>query len=352
VPGARELAALPSGNLVAGTAGSDVLLIAGAETANASVRVLAHLPDAPAAGVAYARRLHELFVGTQNGVYAARYVDGKNRLEGDPVLIARVRTGDPPPGSDGDVHRTTSVAFDDAGDTLYVAVGSSCNACTEIDSTRASVFAMKPDGKDVRKIGKRIRNAIALTVDPRTHALWAGDAGQDSLPSGHPYEFVDNVSSHHGVADYGWPQCEENHQSYGSGARCGEAVEPQVELPAYSTIIGAAFYPLDPRGKYAFPQRYRGGLFVSAHGSWHRSVFGGYAAEPQVAFVPMKDGVPATAVNWSDPHAQWTTFVGGFQSGLSRSGRPTGIAVGPQGSLFVADDAAGAIYRIRPKDTR
>lgn len=349
MPGARELAALPNGDLIAGSRGSDVFLIRGAESDSAHVQVLAHLPDAQASGVTYSVRRHELFVGTENAVYAARYTAGADRLEGGPVRIARVRSGGIPAGSDGDVHRTTSVAFDDAHDALYVSVGSSCNACAEIDGTRASIFAMHPDGGGAHKIAKRIRNAIALTIDPQTHALWAGDAGQDNIPFGHPYEFVDNVTSHAGIADYGWPECEENRHAYVSGASCGGTVVPLVELPAYSTIVGATFYPSDLRGRFAFPHAYSGGLFVAAHGSWHRTTAGAYAAEPLVAFVPMKNGSPATPANWSDPHAQWNPFVTGFQSGLARRGRPTGLAVAPDGSLFVADDAADAIYRVRPR---
>lgn len=311
--------------------------------------MLVHLPDTLASGVAYSTRRHELFVGTENGVYTASYAPGSDRLASDPVRIARVRTGGIPAGSDGDVHSTTSVAFDDAGDTLYVSVGSSCNACTEIDATRASIFATRPDGTGMRKIATRIRNAIALTIDPQTHALWAGNAGQDDLPFGHPYELVDNVTSHRSVADYGWPECEENHHAYVTGASCGDTVVPQIELPAYATIVGATFYPSQPRGQFAFPQTYRGGLFVTVHGSWHRTAEGAYATEPMVAFVSMKDGKPAKPVNWDDPHAQWSGFVTGFQQMLTRRGRPTGIAVGAEGSLFVADDAAGAIYRVRPQ---
>lgn len=349
MPGARELAALPNGDLVAGTRGSDVILVRGAQTDSARTTTLVRLPDSRASGIAYSTRRHELFFGTENGIYAARFVPGQDRLQSDPVRIARVRTGGIPAGSDGDVHRTTSVAFDDAGDVLYASVGSSCNACAEIDDTRASIFAMRPDGSGMRKIAKRIRNAVALTIDPETHALWAGNAGQDDLPFGHPYELIDNVSAHRAVADYGWPQCEENQHAYVDGASCGSTVAPAIELPAYATIIGLAFYPSDQRGEFAFPPTYRGGLFVSAHGSWHRTAIGTYAVEPMVTFVPMHGESPATPADWNDPHVQWSAFVTGFQSMLSRNGRPTGISVAPDGSLFVADDMAGAIYRVRPQ---
>jgi glucose/arabinose dehydrogenase len=63
----------------------------------------------------------------------------------------------------------------------------------------------------------------------------------------------------------------------------------------------------------------------------------------------MDGDLPVKPVNWQNPNAQWTDFVSGFQTGCqTRVGRPTGIAVGSKGSLFVADDAAGKIYRIRP----
>lgn len=215
-------------------------------------------------------------------------------------------------------------------------------------------FQMSPTGTNVVKRATRIRNAIALTTDPQSGALWAGDAGQDDLPFGHPYEFLDEVTSHPGLADYGWPACEEHRVPYVAGADCSKTVAPLVELPAYSTVIGATLYPAQPHGPFAFPAQYRGALFAAVHGSWHRTPNGTtYAAAPQVVSVAMRDGRPAVAVDWHDPHAQWRTFVGGFQSGeRERTGRPTGIAVGPQGSLFVADDSAGTIYRIRPTAAR
>lgn len=353
VPKAREMAALPNGDLIVGTLGSDVLLVPGAEERPRNPRIFASFDDTRAAGVAYAAPLKEIFVATMHHVWAIPY-EGES-VAGKPRAIADVRTGPVAPGTHGDVHTTTSVAYSDG--LLYVAAGSSCNAtmdggrkpCVETDPTRAAVSVMKPDGSEVTQRAHRIRNAIALAVDPRSGAVWIGDAGQDDLPSGHPYEFLDDLSAHPGDADYGWPECEENHRAYVSGARCAKTIEPLVELPAYSTIIGAAFYPERQRGKYAFPAEYRGGLFVAVHGSWHTGADGCNAAPPRVVFVPMKRGRPARPVDWANPATQWRDFVTGFQSGCTaRIGRPTGVTVGSQGSLFVADDAAGVIYRVRP----
>jgi glucose/arabinose dehydrogenase len=349
VPGVRELAALPNGDLVAGTRSTDVVLIRHAEDASPSdPEVLAHLPETPAAGIAYSPSHRELYAASEYALYAIAYAPGAASASA-PREIARVRTGPVAPDSDGDVHITTSVAVDDADNELYAGVGSSCNVCTEADSTRASIFAMHPDGSGMHKIATRIRNAIALAIDPQTHVLWAGDAGQDDLPFGHPYEFLDAVTLHRAVADYGWPDCEENHHPYASGASCSSTVQPLVEVPAYSTFIGATFYPKNQTGPFAFARRYRGGIFAALHGSWHRTTDGSFAAQPQVVFVPLIGDRPTRPVDWSDPTKQWSTFVGGFQSaGTQRVGRPTGIAVGAKGSLFVADDQAGAVYRIRP----
>ncbi len=126
---------------------------------------------------------------------------------------------------------------------------------------------------------------------------------------------------------------------------------PRIVFPAYETPIGAVFYRPREHGSYAFPKRFSGGLFVTLHGSWHGPAQGlsGYMP-PLVVFVPMRADSPDRAVDWNDPSRQWIPFLGGFQDGgsNSRAGRPTGIAVGPQGDLFVADGQSGAIYRIRP----
>ncbi|MDB5028244.1 MAG: L-sorbosone dehydrogenase [Candidatus Eremiobacteraeota bacterium] len=236
-----------------------------------------------------------------------------------------------------------------SGSALYVAAGSSCDACVETDPTRAAVQRMGTDGGGMTVQAKRWRNALALATDPATGAVWAGGAGQDGLAQGHPFEYLDPVSTRAAAADYGWPDCEENRVAYKPGANCANVVVPALAFPAYSTIIGAAFYPAAQGGAYAFPAAWRG-LFVSMHGSWHAA--GGVpVAPPHVAFVPFTGASPARAVNWNDPTTQWDDFFTGFQNGASRVGRATGVAVGAQGSLFVADDDAGAIYRIRPAGT-
>ena len=353
VNGARELAALPNGDLIVGTRGKSVYIVADAEERARSPLVFASFDDDDATGVAFAAPRSEIIVASEHHVYAIAYHRGESRAT-SLRRIADVRTGPVAPGTDGDVHVTTSAIY--VGAMLYVAAGSSCNAtmdggrnpCAEADPTRAAVSLVLANGT-LRQRARRVRNAIALAVNPQTGSLWIGGAGQDDLPFGHPYEFLDDLSARSGDADYGWPQCEENHHAYAAGADCSHTVVPLVELPAYSTIIGAAFYPGRQRGPFAFPPAYRNGLFATAHGSWHTDARGCFAAPPRVVFIAMRGDRPVKPVDWKNPTRQWTDFVTGFQPACrTRIGRPTGIAVGAKGSLFVADDESGAIYRIRP----
>ena len=340
VAGARELAFSPNGDLFVGTNGSSVYIVANAEGQAATPRVFTTVGDSLAAGVALSLESCALYVGSTFGVFRIPYTVGDQTAQSPPVKISNVRAGG------GGDHDTTSLAI--IGNTLYASVGSSCNACTESDPTRATIQQMNLDGTTMEPKAIHIRNAIALAVNPATGTLWAGDAGQDDLPQGHPYEFFDGVTLHPGVVDYGWPACEENRVAYTPGTNCTNVAVPLVEFPAYETIIGAAFYDPGAGAAYAFPQQYRGGAFVAMHGSWH-TVNGVPVAPPRVAFVPIASDVPKTAVNWSSPTTQWSDFISGFQrADGSRVGRPTGVAVGPQGDLFIADDQSGAIYRVRP----
>ena len=348
IASAREIVALPNGDLLVATYGTDVVLVPNAEgTGSAGAPVtFATINESPVQGVTFDPSSCTVYVASHSAIYAMAYVDAQtSATPGNP--IAHVRTGAIAPNSDGDVHVSSSVAL--AGGTLYAGVGSSCNACTEVDPTRATVQAMHPDGSSMTTRATRFRNAIALTTNPATGTLWAGGAGQDAIAAGHPYEFFDAVTLHAGTADYGWPDCEENHIAYKAGADCSGQAVPLIEFPAYSTLIGATFYPPSQNGSHAFPASYRGGLFITAHGSWHKNG-SAYFSPPRVAFVAMNGDAPKVAVDWNDPTKQWTDFIGGYQlaDGVKRIGRPTGIAVGAQGSLFVADDQNGAVYRIRP----
>lgn len=88
-----------------------------------------------------------------------------------------------------------------------------------------------------------------------------------------------------------------------------------------------------------FPGRYRGGAFIAFHGSWNRAPFPqqGY----NVVFVPFAGG---------NPTGTFEVFADGFAGAFVNPGqaahRPAGLAVGPDGALYIADDAHGRIWRV------
>lgn len=337
VGGARELSVAANGDLFVGTHGTGIFVVPAAEDDRGfrSAQKFAGINDAPVAGVTIANAT--MYAGSQFGIWRIPYKVGDHSARGAPVKIARVRTS----GLSSD-HVTTSVAYSNG--VLYASVGSSCNVCDpELDATRATVQQIPTSTGKMSPKAVRIRNAIALTANPNTAAIWAGVAGQDELQHGHPYEIFDPVTLHSGVADYGWPYCYENRRPAKPGHSCAGTVVPRVVFPAYETPIGAAVYSAHPTGKHSFPRKYWAGAFVTLHGSWHQP-----PVPPRVAFVALRRDTPAKAVNWTDPNVQWSEFVGGYQNiSGTRTGRPTGVAIGPQGDLFVADDDNGNIYRIR-----
>jgi len=81
-----------------------------------------------------------------------------------------------------------------------------------------------------------------------------------------------------------------------------------------------------------FPEEYRGGIFIAEHGSWNRSKKIGY----RVSFVRLQNGRVA----------EYRPFAQGWLQGERAWGRPADVEVGPDGALYVADDAADVVYRI------
>ena len=111
---------------------------------------------------------------------------------------------------------------------------------------------------------------------------------------------------------------------------------PLVTFGAHWAPNGVVFYAGN-----LFPARYRGGAFLAFHGSWNRAPGpqGGY----NVVFVPFSGGNPAGPY---EPFADG--FAGTIEDNNPRNPdyRPVGLAVGPDGSLFIADSQKGRIWRV------
>jgi glucose/arabinose dehydrogenase len=144
-------------------------------------------------------------------------------------------------------------------------------------------------------------------------------------------------------AFYGWPYAYvgQNPQP-GFADRARDKVKaslvPDLLFEAHSSAMDLVFYD-----GQQFPAQYRGGAFVALKGSWNRSEPTGY----KVVFVPFQDG---------RPQGSYENFAVGFWvSGIQRAevwGRPAALAVAKDGSLLIADDTGGTIWRVAHTGTK
>ena len=235
------------------------------------------------------------------------------------------------PGLPTGGHWTREIEFGPDGQ-LYVSVGSSCNLCEEGDARRAAVVRYAPDGSGEEIVGAGLRNTVGLAFHPETGALWASQNERDRLGDDVPAEELNILTLGGAVEHFGWPYCYENrvpNPEYADAQRCVNTVTPALEMQAHSAPLGMVFYDGDQ-----FPAEYRGDLFLAFHGSWNRSEPTGY----KVVRVRVQNGQP---VSYEDFAAGWLTAGGAVL------GRPVAVEVGPDGSLYVSDDGAGRIWRVR-----
>ncbi len=281
-------------------------------------------------------------------------------------------------------HADKTFALDDKG-TLYVNVGAPSNSCQEKDRQEGSlgqspcpilekyagvwVFdgnKLHQDAASGRRFATGMRNAVALEWSASHKGLYSAIHGRDSLDTLFPAMFTaeDNATrtaeEFHQIkdgGDYGWPytywDTKFNQRivapEYGgdgkktateSSAYKGRFPDPLVAFPAHWAPNDLVFYS----GKN-FPAKYQDGAFIAFHGSWNR------APEPQagykVVFQPMKNGKATGA---------YEVFADGFAGAPLKDNnprnatyRPMGLAVGPDGSLYIADSQKGRIWRITHK---
>jgi glucose/arabinose dehydrogenase len=192
------------------------------------------------------------------------------------------------------------------------------------------------DGGGREVFAKGSRNSVGMDFNPKDGTLWWTDNQVDGLGDDVPPGEL-NRSTKAGE-HFGFPYWNGKYKVAGSPAAPDlkdmpepkGAIFPQVEFPAHQAQLGMAFYTGNK-----FPAKYRGGMFVAAHGSWNRTKPSG----AEIQFVP---------VNADGSAGKMEVFASGFldpETGLYR-GRPVDVAVMKDGSILVSDDFAGAIYRI------
>ncbi|MBI3208125.1 MAG: PQQ-dependent sugar dehydrogenase [Candidatus Solibacter usitatus] len=236
----------------------------------------------------------------------------------------------------GGQHSTRTIAIGSDG-SIYASVGSSCNFCAEADSRRASVLRFNADGSGQTTFGKGLRNSVGLAWHPRTGELWSVDNGGDELGENEPPDEVNIVKE---GADYGWPDCigKQRPNRWGPQAkpeRCDQTAAPEFEMQAHSAPLGIGFYTGG-----MLPVAAKNDALVALHGSWNRPQPVGY----KVVRLRAATGAVTAAED----------FLWGFLDTASRttSGRPVHAITGPDGAVYVSDDATGNIYRVEYKGPR
>ena len=302
----------------------------------------------------------------------------------DKILRYALATGDiAPPGKPEIVVQGLPLTGDhpmhpfgiDSSGGLYVDLGSATNACqiknrialspghrpcTEL-RTRGGIWRY-----DAKRTGQHfspreryvtgLRNGEGIAVDSSGQGIFATQHGRDQLAENWPKLYTPVQGQNFPAeellrlergADYGWPECYYDSAQTklvlapeygGDGGKavgpCATKQGPVAHFPAHWAPNDLLFYH---GGK--FPSRYQGGAFIPFHGSWNRAPGpqGGY----NVVFVPFAGGKPS---------GNYEIFADGFAGAIEDPGqaahRPSGVAAGPDGALYISDDLHGRIWRV------
>ena len=326
-----------------------------------------------------AMRIHNgyLYFASELVIYRIKLTPGKLVPEGKMEVVL---TDDHPHGSHW--HITKPVSFDDTGN-MYVPFGTPSNSCQDLDNKPAGIPGVpgrdpcpeleqhggiwKFDANKIgltQKDGKRfatgIRSVLAMDWNPDDKNLYVVMHGRDDLHLLWPEKFSpwqsallpsEEFQRVKEGDDFGWPYCYYDQiqkkkvlaPEYGGDGkiigRCKDCRDPVLGFPGHWAPNDLLFY----RGNQ-FPAHYKSGAFIAFHGSTNRGPYpqSGYF----VCFVPFKNGQPA---------GDWEVFADGFAgtdtivNTSDAQFRPMGLAVGPDGSLYVTDSRKGKIWRIMYK---
>lgn len=237
----------------------------------------------------------------------------------------RIVTGLP----DGGNHWKKSLRFGQDG-LMYVTFGSSCNVCIEKDKRRATMMRYRPDGSGEEIFASGLRNSEGFDWSPRDGALYATDNGRDLLGDDFPPCELNRIEQD---GFYGWPFANGNRipdPDYGTthADEIARSLSPAHEFRAHNAPLGMTFL------RHQTSTVYRHAALVALHGSWNRS---------------KKDGYKVVSLHWQDDGSILERdFMTGFLVEDSALGRPAEIVEGNEGTIYISDDLAGAIYQIKP----
>ncbi|MDE3106135.1 MAG: sorbosone dehydrogenase family protein [Acidobacteriota bacterium] len=321
-----------------------------ADSAAGQVRVLRGVkPDGKAATVAtYAMGLDHpfgiafyplgpdpkwVYVANTTSVVRFPYRNGDLKAAGDAQVVVETLPGYAQLRGGG--HWTRDLAFSQDGKRMFVSVGSASN----VDDTdnnpaefhRADVLQFTPEGTFVKVFASGIRNCVGEAINPVTGQLWCSTNERDQLGNNLVPDYITHVQED---GFYGWPwfymggHQDPRHMGKHPELKA-KVITPDVILQPHFASLEMVFYTGSQ-----FPHEYAGDAFAAEHGSWNRARRAGY----EVIRVPMHDG-KATG--------EYEDFLTGFVTADGQVwGRPVGVAVGNDGSLFVTDDGSRTVWHV------
>lgn len=241
------------------------------------------------------------------------------------------------PGGTGHFTRTLLFLPEPRDNQLLISVGSSCNVCSEGDWRRAKILIVPAEGGTPGVFASGLRNAVFMAVHPKTKQVWVTEMGRDLLGDNIPPDEINIIEQDR---NYGWPFCfgknvhDEDFDPQGTHVCREPATAPShIDIPAHSAPLGLAFFPGE-----GWPKEFRNDLLVSYHGSWNRSAPTGY----KIVRIRLDSEGRRRGVR---------DFITGWLTGDGQAlGRPVDIMIQPDGTIFVSDDRAGVIYRIKRKN--
>ncbi len=235
---------------------------------------------------------------------------------------------------DAGQHANRTIAFGPDG-MLYISIGSTCNACNESNPENAALLRASPDGKSRTIFATGLRNTVGFGWHPTTGELWGMDHGIDFLGDDIQPEELNKIEA---GKKYGWPHIWGSGEFNPQSTLPGEITKTQWKEQSTPMVLGYTAHSAPMQLVFyrggSFPSEYTGDAFVSMRGSWNRKPASGY----EIVRIRFEKGKPTKI----------KPFVTGFltDAGQTHFARPVGLAVAKDGSLLMADDANGVIYRI------
>jgi glucose/arabinose dehydrogenase len=264
------------------------------------------------------------YVGNTDGVVAFPYDAGASRITAPGRQLIEFKPGG---------HWTRSLLASPDGLKLYVGVGSLSNigeSGMAAEEGRAAIYELDLASGESRIFAAGLRNPVGLAWEPRTSVLWTVVNERDGLGDETPPDYLTSVRDE---GFYGWPYCywgqTVDDRVPQDPAAVARAITPDYALGGHTASLGLCWLPA---GTFpGFPE----GMAIGQHGSWNRSTLSGY----KVIFVPFANGRPA-----GPPRDILTSFLAPDER--VSYGRPVGVAIGPDGSVLVADDVGDVIWRV------